>query len=324
MANSAQEYIDKLYNQSQGVAGQLHEQRKKSDDEVIQQINAAIDRATASSTNPYKTQMEQLPSQYQSLFDANAVQELVGRRQVQEAMANMGLTDSGLNRTQQTALSVQRGNADASVRLAQQQKTQELQDKISQLVENAAAQKQQQEASIRANTSDWYNTLLSNFYSTAQQQGTSLYNAEQERAAAAAEAERQRLIAAADAEAKAKQQDFENQLSIAKILQDSGASSEEVNRYLQRAASGASSEEVNRYLQRAASGAGNGTLISDTANTTQFRAAMMTPGEFSRRSTTKTKYGNYDNYIKSFLTDWYNQNKLSNEEFAFLLNYYGL
>ena len=252
--------------------------------------------------------MEQLPSQYQSLFDANAVQELVGRRQVQEAMANMGLTDSGLNRTQQTALSVQRGNADASVRLAQQQKTQELQDKISQLVENAAAQKQQQEASIRANTSDWYNTLLSNFYSTAQQQGTSLYNAEQERAAAAAEAERQRLIAAADAEAKAKQQDFENQLAIAKVLQDSGASS----------------EEVNRYLQRAASGAGNGTLISDTANTTQFRAAMMTPGEFSRRSTTKAKYGNYDNYIKSFLTDWYNQNKLSNEEFAFLLNYYGL
>lgn len=308
MANSAQEYIDKLYNQSQGVAGQLHEQRKKSDDEVIQQINAAIDRATASSTNPYKTQMEQLPSQYQSLFDANAVQELVGRRQVQEAMANMGLTDSGLNRTQQTALSVQRGNADASVRLAQQQKTQELQDKISQLVENAAAQKQQQEASIRANTSDWYNTLLSNFYSTAQQQGTGLYNAEQERAAAAAEAERQRLIAAADAEAKAKQQDFENQLAIAKVLQDSGASS----------------EEVNRYLQRAASGAGNGTLISDTTNTTQFRAAMMTPGEFSRRSTTKTKYGNYDNYIKSFLTDWYNQNKLSNEEFAFLLNYYGL
>lgn len=308
MANSAQEYIDKLYNQSQGMAGQLHEQRKQSDDEVIQQINDAIDRATASSTNPYKTQMEQLPSQYQSLFDANAVQELVGRRQVQEAMANMGLTDSGLNRTQQTALSVQRGNADASVRLAQQQKTQELQDKISQLVENAAAQKQQQEASIRANTSDWYNTLLSNFYSTAQQQGTSLYNAEQERAAAAAEAERQRLIAAADAEAKAKQQDFENQLAIAKVLQDSGASS----------------EEVNRYLQRAASGAGNGTLISDTANTTQFRAAMMTPGEFSRRSTTKAKYGNYDNYIKSFLTDWYNQNKLSNEEFAFLLNYYGL
>ena len=233
MANSAQEYIDKLWQQSQGMAGQLHEQRKQSDDEVIRQINDAIDRATASSTTPYKTQMAQLPSQYQPLFDANAVQELVGRRQVEEAMANMGLTDSGLNRTQQTALAVQRGNADANVRLAQQQKTQELQDKISQLIENAAAQKQQQEATIRGNTSDWYNTLLSNYYNTAQQQGTSLYNAEMERAAAAAEAEMQRQAAAANAESKAKQQEFENRLAIAKIIQDSGASSDEVNRYLQ-------------------------------------------------------------------------------------------
>lgn len=229
MANSAQEYIDKLYNQSRGMAGQLHEQRKQSDDEVIQQINAAIDRATASSTNPYKTQMEQLPSQYQSLFDANAVQELVGRRQVQEAMANMGLTDSGLNRTQQTALSVQRGNADASVRLAQQQKTQELQDKISQLVENSAAQKQQQEASIRANTSDWYNTLLSNFYSTAQQQGTSLYNAEQERAAAAAEAERQR-----QAEAEASKEALRKEmLSIVQKKASDYPTPEEAKSYLE-------------------------------------------------------------------------------------------
>lgn len=304
MANSAQEYIDKLWQQSQGMAGQLHEQRKQSDDEVIRQINDAIDRATASSTTPYKTQMAQLPSQYQPLFDANAVQELVGRRQVEEAMANMGLMDSGLNRTQQTALTVQRGNADANVRLAQQQKTQELQDKISQLIENAAAQKQQQEATIRGNTSDWYNTLLSNYYNTAQQQGTSLYNAEMERAAAAAEAEMQRQAAAANAESKAKQQEFENRLAIAKILQDSGASS----------------DEVNRYLQSATSGAG-GTPFSDTANTKQFRGALIDKSQ-------KTRWGkfasNYDDYVRLRLAEWYNGNKLSDEEFAFLMNAYGL
>ena len=122
----------------------LRDQRTQTDDATIQQINEAIDRATNASVNPYKTQMEQLPAQYQKLFDTNAVQELVGRKQVQEAMANMGLTDSGLNRTQQTALSLQRGNADYNTRLAQQQKTQELQDKISQLMEAGAAQKQQQ------------------------------------------------------------------------------------------------------------------------------------------------------------------------------------
>ena len=71
----------------------------------------AIDKSTASAAKPYQTQIEQLPSQYQKLYDTNAVQELVNRRQVQETMANMGLTDSGLNRTQQTAIAIQRGNA---------------------------------------------------------------------------------------------------------------------------------------------------------------------------------------------------------------------
>ncbi len=124
---------------------------------------------------------------------------------------------------------MQRGNADAGVRLAQQQKTQELQDKISQLVENAAAQKQQQEASIRANTSDWYNTLLSNFYSTAQQQGTSLYNAEQERAAAAAEAERQR-----QAEAEASKEALRKEmLSIVQKKASDYPTPEEAKSYLE-------------------------------------------------------------------------------------------
>lgn len=299
MAGSPQDYINKIWEESQKNAGLLRDQRTQTDDATIQQINEAIDRATNASVNPYKTQMEQLPAQYQKLFDTNAVQELVGRKQVQEAMANMGLTDSGLNRTQQTALSLQRGNADYNTRLAQQQKTQELQDKISQLMEAGAAQKQQQETTIRGNTANWYNDLLSSYYGNAVQQGTDLYNNDQERTAALAEAKIQQQIAAAE-------------IAAAKARQAAEATSAKTQ------------EKINSYLQRAASGAGNGTLIRDTANTTQFRAAMMTPGEFSRRSTTKSKYGNYDNYIKSFLSDWYNQNKLSNEEFAFLLYYYGL
>jgi hypothetical protein len=299
MAGSPQDYINKIWEESQKNAGLLRDQRTQTDDATIQQINEAIDRATNASVNPYKTQMEQLPAQYQKLFDTNAVQELVGRKQIQEAMANMGLTDSGLNRTQQTALSLQRGNADYNTRLAQQQKTQELQDKISQLMEAGAAQKQQQETTIRGNTANWYNDLLSSYYGNAVQQGTDLYNNDQERTAALAEAKIQQQIAAAE-------------IAAAKARQAAEATSAKTQ------------EKINSYLQRAASGAGNGTLIRDTANTTQFRAAMMTPGEFSRRSTTKSKYGNYDNYIKSFLSDWYNQNKLSNEEFAFLLNYYGL
>ena len=207
MARSIQEYVDELYGKGQGTLNQIHEQRKQSDQQLIDSVNAAIDRTTTASTKPYQTQIEQLPEAYQKQFDANAVQELVGRRKVEEAMANMGLTDSGLNRTQQTALSVQRSNADAAARLEQQKKTQELQDKIAQLIEAGAAQKQQQAAGILSNTSNWFNDALAGSYNTAMQQGTSMYNADlaREEQARQAELDRQNALAKAKYEAQTAQ-----------------------------------------------------------------------------------------------------------------------
>ena len=98
MAKSVQNYIDELYSQGKTEADRLKEQRTQADDKLIQQTNAAIDKAAAASAKPYQTQLDELPALYGKLYDANAVQELVNRRQVQETMANMGLTDSGLSR----------------------------------------------------------------------------------------------------------------------------------------------------------------------------------------------------------------------------------
>lgn len=239
MARSIQEYVDELYGKGQGTLNQIHEQRKQSDQQLIDSVNAAIDRSTAASTKPYQTQIEQLPEAYQKQFDANAVQELVGRRKVEEAMANMGLTDSGLNRTQQTALSVQRGNADAAARLEQQKKTQELQDKIAQLIEAGAAQKQQQAAGVLSNTSNWFNDALASSYNTAMQQGTSMYNADlaRDEQARQAELDRQNALAVADkqkeaAQEKAKQQEFERQKAIVESLTAAGYSKDEIDAYI--------------------------------------------------------------------------------------------
>ena len=246
MAKSAQEYIDELYNKGMGTVNSSRDQRVQNDNQLINDIQAAIDKTTVASTKPYETQMEQLPDTYRKLFDANAVQELVGRRQVQEAMANMGLTDSGLNRTQQTALSVQRGNADAAARLEQQQKTQELQDQIAALIASGEAQKQQQAASIRNNTANWYNDSLNTLYNNSMQLGTNQYNLETEREIEArrwaeqqeqarldreAQLEAARLdaqAAQAQAEAQAKQQDYDNKMALAKLYIDSGMDAAEV------------------------------------------------------------------------------------------------
>ena len=254
MARSIQEYVDELYGKGQGTLNQIHEQRKQSDQQLIDSVNAAIDRTTAASTKPYQTQIEQLPEAYQKQFDANAVQELVGRRKVEEAMANMGLTDSGLNRTQQTALSVQRGNADAAARLEQQKKTQELQDKIAQLIEAGAAQKQQQAAGVLSNTSNWFNDALASSYNTAMQQGASMYNADlaRDEQARQAELDRQNALAVADkqkeaAQEKAKQQEFENKMAMVSALQKMELEPDSVIAYMKRIGLLPSDGEVKKY-----------------------------------------------------------------------------
>lgn len=250
MAKSIQEYVDSLYNQGLNNANNLKEQRTQADEAFIKQVQDAIDKSTASAAKPYQTQIEQLPSQYQKLYDTNAVQELVNRRQVQETMANMGLTDSGLNRTQQTAIAIQRGNADAAARLEQQQKTQELQDKIAQLMESGAAQKQQQEAAIRNDSANWYNNLLGDMYNNAVNMGYNQYNtdvaredenkrwAEQlrqnelDRQAQLDAAKEQAAAAQKQAELEAQQQAFENTMKVIDAMKKADASQEDIYSYL--------------------------------------------------------------------------------------------
>lgn len=315
MARSIQEYVDELYGKGQGTLNQIHEQRKQSDQQLIDSVNAAIDRTTAASTKPYQTQIEQLPEAYQKQFDANAVQELVGRRKVEEAMANMGLTDSGLNRTQQTALSVQRGNADAAARLEQQKKTQELQDKIAQLIEAGAAQKQQQEASVRSNTSNWFNDALAGSYNTAMQQGTSMYNADlaRDEQARQAELDRQNALAVADkqkeaAQEKAKQQEFERQKAIVESL----------------TAAGYSKDEIDAYIRSV--GWVSGGAIKGTENTQRYINQMnQTAQGIKRMSGSSTEYTEkLTTAIKNDLAILYDSGKLSEAEVAYLIKYYGL
>ena len=250
MAKSIQEYVDSLYNQGLNNANNLKEQRTQADEAFIKQVQDAIDKSTASSAKSYQTQIEQLPSQYQKLYDTNAVQELVNRRQVQETMANMGLTDSGLNRTQQTAIAIQRGNADAAARLEQQQKTQELQDKIAQLIESGAAQKQQQEAAIRNDSANWYNNLLGDIYNNSVNMGYNQYNTdvaredenkrweeqlrqnELDRQTQLNAAKEQAAAAQKQAELEAQQQAFENTMKIVDAMNKADASQEDIYSYL--------------------------------------------------------------------------------------------
>lgn len=155
----------------------------------INELNSAIDAASKPVIEGMENSKGDVSNQYKSVYDANAVQELVNRRQVQETMANMGLTDSGLNRTQQTAIALQRGNADASARMQEQAALDKITQSINEYLAQIASQKQQNSANILGQTNSSIRSLEQSLYQNALNNAASQYQAQLEAEAAKAQAQ---------------------------------------------------------------------------------------------------------------------------------------
>lgn len=148
-------YYDEAYNKN---LKKTQEDIKKAQDrntattnKYIADINSIVDTATQNSVNKVQGEIDKLPTQYQSAFDANAIQQKINERQVAERMANMGLTNSGLNRTQQTAINIQRANADAALRQQVNSATTSLKQQIADLYASGESQKAENAAKERYN-----------------------------------------------------------------------------------------------------------------------------------------------------------------------------
>ncbi|MBQ2390919.1 MAG: hypothetical protein II306_04040 [Clostridia bacterium] len=83
-------------------------------------INSTASKQTEMVNNLYKGQIADVDSQYADEERRNAVQKYINEQEVKETMANMGLTDSGLNRTQQTAVQLSAANNAAKLQRQKQ------------------------------------------------------------------------------------------------------------------------------------------------------------------------------------------------------------
>lgn len=199
------EQLDKAKQQQ----SQYETERNQQSQAMIDQINQAIDAATRPVQQQYQQQIENVPEQYKKLYSANAVQQMVGRKLLEEQMANMGLTNSGLNRTQQTALTLQRGNADNSVRTQEQAARDELNAALSKLLADAAAQKQQQAAQITNQAASDILGNRTNLYNNAVNAAVEEYNAVLQNEIAKQQLAQQQAQLRAEQELKQKQLELE-------------------------------------------------------------------------------------------------------------------
>ena len=137
--------------------------------QYVQDVNAIVDKNVSNAVNKVQGQIDSLPVQYQSGFDANAVQQKINERQTAARMSDLGLTNSGLNRTQQTAIAIQRSNADAALRQQMNAATFSLKQQIADLYASAESQKAETAAQAKYNlqkeNQSVYDSMMDSYYS---------------------------------------------------------------------------------------------------------------------------------------------------------------
>lgn len=233
---STNNYIDQMNALS--FDDEKKKQREKYKPDMQADINAdgaAWDSQISSTQNYFDKQIADEKNAYDSEYQKNAVQKLINEKQVAEKMANLGLTDSGLNRTQQTAVQLSYANQKGKIDLAKQSALDNLTLAMTDAITTLQNQKAASARDITKQWNDYADTQAQNIYNTKYNGYVDMHNAQVEANAAVQKAA---IEAAAEAEEKTKPQ---------KIYWFRGVSDENDN-YLYYNTETGKTEEVPPYM----------------------------------------------------------------------------
>lgn len=171
MVYSEKHYYDKA---KELYTPQLNEQLDIINSSAATQSNAA--------KTLYEGQIAESGKEYDDLERQNAVQKLINEREVAENMANLGLTDSGLNRTQTTAVQLSASNNAAKIQRQKQSMVESLSRELNSMLAEIETDRSASEATLRQN-------INNAIHSTANTWRQADIDAETERIRIATEAE---------------------------------------------------------------------------------------------------------------------------------------
>ena len=217
--------------------------------QYVQDVNAIVDKNVSNAVNKVQGQIDSLPIQYQSGFDANAVQQKINERQTAARMSDLGLTNSGLNRTQQTAIAIQRSNADAALRQQMNAATFSLKQQIADLYASAESQKAETAAQAKYNlqkeTQRVYDSMMDSYYSNL----AATQKAQQE----SEEEEKNKIVKYIDEDVEdelrriAEDGDNEDMVAYVNSLVSQGYPYEEVVRWIEKIEAEMTSDDSNKH-----------------------------------------------------------------------------
>lgn len=332
MANSYTDYYNEQRNLlrqgAQNDYNQAASANQAATDQYLADIDAIYKENARQLEHSYEQQKAQLPQDYQYAYDKNAIQQAINEREVAGRMEQLGLTDSGLNRTQQAAINVQRSNADAAV--TQQQNAQlnaltsALYEQLSQNRANQTAGAAQARYDLASRNQDLYNSYMSNADSMAASIASNLYSADQQRAAAEAQAAAEQQQAWYDYLTEAQKAQSQNSASgmTYQDLSDLAWNMAKNDADNYRISSGQNIYDVyNTYLEQLSGSVGN---TANTTSGTDFAAFTPTHSDYSSKLALARNYfpegksgvdrEQSEAYVDRLIYGWLSDNELTWDE----------
>ncbi len=212
MAKKIDQYYKQNLKSTKGSTNSVINANNQATDAYVSSTNKSYDDAIKKSKQDTAVQKDALRQDYQRSYDMNAISKAVAQRQLRERMAATGLSDSGLNRTQLTALETAKMNNDNAVTRQQTAAKATLESALADTLAKLRSEKAGNEAQVRYTNAQKNNEIKQNYYTNAYNNAVSQYSeenaaekaAEAEKYKAAQEAATKTTIAMYNAQAKKK------------------------------------------------------------------------------------------------------------------------
>lgn len=358
---SFDEYYKKQAEAEQKIASdrvaKYTNENNKITDEYISSVGKAYELSRDKQEAETNAEIAKIQQDYQSAYDANAVNAKLQERKIAENMANMGITNSGLNRTQSTAVRVAEMNSNAALQqqatavknsLIQQLDAFNKESQIQQLNEensikyNANQQNLSYKTSADENAENYARSVAQNLYNTDVEAETERQKAYAEAQAAEQKAYYDYLTKSVSAAASSNKTTYTNaynalkQISsntmmtdvqkenakdiIAQYVVDTNDTSGAKNLLAVSGLDMSLNDVLSKHsltVDQTGTVAEDNTALAETANTENFRASVMTLQEAKQRGITKKEW-------EAYFYQKLNQANLTAAEFRKIESIYGL
>lgn len=164
------------------------EERKKQDETKKAEVDTQIDQNIASAEANVAEQTEETKQDYFDILRSNEIQRELDKRQIAETMANLGLSKSGLNATQQTAVQLSAGNKNFAAVQQRQKAVDALEKSLKEYIMEAENTRSESYNSIDEATQEAISTRKAELLKSANEAYAEEYKADQEAYAKIAEA----------------------------------------------------------------------------------------------------------------------------------------